>query len=166
MKSADDDRVQGARRAPRIRWARSTHHPHRSCQRRASNPRSTTVTAIPSDLRFGNEIADAGETTAPRLLGCHHPDVVALTVRRRIGSPLSVEYTGAKADQRFRTGYAQSEAERAVDRITFTAALPRLTPRNELERKHRMMAGHSGKRPQSQCACVDQANTARPWTRF
>jgi NAD(P)-dependent dehydrogenase (short-subunit alcohol dehydrogenase family) len=48
------------------------------------------------------------------------------------GSPLSGGYAGAKATQRFITGYAQDEAKRAGLDITFTAVLPRLTPLTEL----------------------------------
>jgi NAD(P)-dependent dehydrogenase (short-subunit alcohol dehydrogenase family) len=48
------------------------------------------------------------------------------------GSPLSGGYAGAKATQRFITGYAQDEAKRAGLGITFTAVLPRLTPLTDL----------------------------------
>jgi NAD(P)-dependent dehydrogenase (short-subunit alcohol dehydrogenase family) len=48
------------------------------------------------------------------------------------GSPLSGGYAGAKATQRFITGYAQDEANRAGLDITFTAVLPRLTPLTDL----------------------------------
>jgi 3-oxoacyl-[acyl-carrier protein] reductase len=48
------------------------------------------------------------------------------------GSPLTGGYAGAKATQRFITGYAQDEANRAGLDLTFTAVLPGLTP------------GHSG----------------------
>jgi 3-oxoacyl-[acyl-carrier protein] reductase len=44
------------------------------------------------------------------------------------GSPLSGGYAGAKATQRFITGYAQDEADRAGLDITFTAVLPRFAP--------------------------------------
>src|SRR5882757_4485494 len=44
------------------------------------------------------------------------------------GSPLSGGYAGAKATQRFITGYAQGEAKRAGLDITFTAVLPRFAP--------------------------------------
>lgn len=44
------------------------------------------------------------------------------------GSPLSGGYAGAKATQRFITGYAQDEAKRAGLGITFTAVLPRFAP--------------------------------------
>jgi hypothetical protein len=44
------------------------------------------------------------------------------------GSPLSGGYAGAKAMQRFMTGYAQAEARRAGLDITFTAVLPRFAP--------------------------------------
>jgi NAD(P)-dependent dehydrogenase (short-subunit alcohol dehydrogenase family) len=44
------------------------------------------------------------------------------------GSPLSGGYAGAKATQRFITGYAQDEAQRAGLDITFTAVLPRFAP--------------------------------------
>jgi NAD(P)-dependent dehydrogenase (short-subunit alcohol dehydrogenase family) len=44
------------------------------------------------------------------------------------GSPLSGGYAGAKATQRFITGYAQDEADRAGLGITFTAVLPKITP--------------------------------------
>src|SRR5207302_3247434 len=50
------------------------------------------------------------------------------------GSPLSGGYAGAKATQRFITGYAQDEAKRAGMGITFTAVLPRITPLTELGR--------------------------------
>jgi len=50
------------------------------------------------------------------------------------GSPLSGGYAGAKATQRFITGYAQDEAERAGLDITFTAVLPRITPLTDLGR--------------------------------
>ena len=44
------------------------------------------------------------------------------------GSPLSGGYAGAKATQRFITGYAQDEARRAGLDIAFTAVLPQITP--------------------------------------
>jgi 3-oxoacyl-[acyl-carrier protein] reductase len=44
------------------------------------------------------------------------------------GSPLSGGYAGAKATQRFITGYARDEAERAGLEITFTALLPYFAP--------------------------------------
>jgi len=44
------------------------------------------------------------------------------------GSPLSGGYAGAKATQRFITGYAQDEANRAGLDITFTTVLPRFAP--------------------------------------
>ncbi len=50
------------------------------------------------------------------------------------GSPLSGGYAGAKATQRFITGYAQDEATRAGLGITFTAVLPRITPLTDLGR--------------------------------
>jgi NAD(P)-dependent dehydrogenase (short-subunit alcohol dehydrogenase family) len=50
------------------------------------------------------------------------------------GSPLSGGYAGAKATQRFITGYAQDEATRAGLGITFTAVLPKITPLTGLGR--------------------------------
>jgi NAD(P)-dependent dehydrogenase (short-subunit alcohol dehydrogenase family) len=50
------------------------------------------------------------------------------------GSPLSGGYAGAKATQRFMTGYAQDESNRAGLGITFTAMLPRITPLTDLGR--------------------------------
>ena len=50
------------------------------------------------------------------------------------GSPLSGGYAGAKATQRFITGYAQDEANRADLGITFTALMPRITPLTALGR--------------------------------
>jgi NAD(P)-dependent dehydrogenase (short-subunit alcohol dehydrogenase family) len=50
------------------------------------------------------------------------------------GSPLSGGYAGAKATQRFVTGYAQDEATRAGLGIIFTAVLPRITPATDLGR--------------------------------
>jgi NAD(P)-dependent dehydrogenase (short-subunit alcohol dehydrogenase family) len=44
------------------------------------------------------------------------------------GSPLSGGYAGAKATQRFITGYAQDEAQRAGLDLTFTTVLPQITP--------------------------------------
>ncbi|ROO62586.1 NAD(P)-dependent dehydrogenase (short-subunit alcohol dehydrogenase family) [Micromonospora sp. Llam0] len=44
------------------------------------------------------------------------------------GSPLSGGYAGAKATQRYITGYAQDEAKRAGLDITFTTVLPRFAP--------------------------------------
>jgi NAD(P)-dependent dehydrogenase (short-subunit alcohol dehydrogenase family) len=44
------------------------------------------------------------------------------------GSPLSGGYAGAKATQRFITGYAQDEARRAGLDLTFTTVLPQITP--------------------------------------
>lgn len=44
------------------------------------------------------------------------------------GSPLSGGYAGAKATQRFITGYAQEEANRSGLDLTFTAVLPRFAP--------------------------------------
>jgi NAD(P)-dependent dehydrogenase (short-subunit alcohol dehydrogenase family) len=61
------------------------------------------------------------------------------------GSPLSGGYAGAKATQRFITGYAQDEATRAGLGITFTAVLPRLTPLTDLGRPAvRAYAARSG----------------------
>jgi NAD(P)-dependent dehydrogenase (short-subunit alcohol dehydrogenase family) len=50
------------------------------------------------------------------------------------GSPLSGGYAGAKATQRFVTGYARDESDRAGLGITFTAVLPKLTPLTDLGR--------------------------------
>lgn len=50
------------------------------------------------------------------------------------GSPLSGGYAGAKATQRFITGYAQDESDRGGLEISFTAVLPRLTPLTDLGR--------------------------------
>jgi NAD(P)-dependent dehydrogenase (short-subunit alcohol dehydrogenase family) len=50
------------------------------------------------------------------------------------GSPLSGGYAGAKATQRFITGYARDEAERAGLDIAFTAVLPKITPLTDLGR--------------------------------
>ena len=44
------------------------------------------------------------------------------------GSPLSGGYAGAKATQRFITGYAREESGRAGLDITFTTVLPRFAP--------------------------------------
>ena len=44
------------------------------------------------------------------------------------GSPLSGGYAGAKATQRFITGYAQAESVAAGLDISFTAVLPQITP--------------------------------------
>jgi 3-oxoacyl-[acyl-carrier protein] reductase len=50
------------------------------------------------------------------------------------GSPLSGGYAGAKATQRFITGYAQDEANRAGLDITFTAVLPYFAPQTGVGR--------------------------------
>jgi 3-oxoacyl-[acyl-carrier protein] reductase len=61
------------------------------------------------------------------------------------GSPLSGGYAGAKATQRFITGYAQDEARRGDLGITFTAVLPQLTPLTDLGRPAvRAYAARSG----------------------
>jgi NAD(P)-dependent dehydrogenase (short-subunit alcohol dehydrogenase family) len=63
------------------------------------------------------------------------------------GSPLSGGYAGAKATQRFITGYAQGEATRAELDITFTAVLPKITPLTDVGRPaieaYAARAGHS-----------------------
>jgi NAD(P)-dependent dehydrogenase (short-subunit alcohol dehydrogenase family) len=65
------------------------------------------------------------------------------------GSPLSGGYAGAKATQRFITGYAQDEANRAGLGITFTAVLPRITPLTDLGRPAvRAYAARSGQSEQ------------------
>ena len=58
--------------------------------------------------------------------------VVVISSGAQAGSPLSGGYAGAKATQRFITGYAQDEADRAGLGITFTALLPRITPLTDL----------------------------------
>lgn len=50
------------------------------------------------------------------------------------GSPLSGGYAGAKATQRFITGYAQDEAKRAGLGLTFTSVLPRFAPATDVGR--------------------------------
>jgi 3-oxoacyl-[acyl-carrier protein] reductase len=50
------------------------------------------------------------------------------------GSPLSGGYAGAKATQRFITGYAQDEADRAGLDITFTTVLPYFAPMTDVGR--------------------------------
>ncbi|HUH68848.1 MAG TPA: SDR family oxidoreductase [Mycobacterium sp.] len=70
------------------------------------------------------------------------------------GSPLTGGYAGAKATQRFITGYAQEEANRAGLGITFTAVLPRITPLTDLGRPAvRAYAARSG---QSEQAYIQQ----------
>jgi NAD(P)-dependent dehydrogenase (short-subunit alcohol dehydrogenase family) len=70
------------------------------------------------------------------------------------GSPLSGGYAGAKATQRFITGYAQDEADRGGLGITFTAVMPRITPLTDLGRPAvRAYAARSG---QSEEAFVAQ----------
>lgn len=60
--------------------------------------------------------------------------VVISSGAAQAGSPLSGGYAGAKATQRFITGYAQDEATRAGLSITFTSVLPRITPLTDLGR--------------------------------
>src|SRR5262249_22278762 len=61
--------------------------------------------------------------------------VVVVSSRAALaGSPLSGGYAGAKATQRFITGYARDEAQRAGLDITFTAVLPKLTALTDLGR--------------------------------
>src|SRR6266481_6872901 len=50
------------------------------------------------------------------------------------GSPLSGGYAGAKATQRFITGYAQDEANRAGLDITFTTVMPQFAPLTDVGR--------------------------------
>ncbi|GIG56787.1 short-chain dehydrogenase [Longispora fulva] len=62
------------------------------------------------------------------------------------GSPLSGGYAGAKSMQRFVTGYAQDEANRAGLDITFTAVLPRFSPTTGVGRPAvRAYAARSGR---------------------
>jgi NAD(P)-dependent dehydrogenase (short-subunit alcohol dehydrogenase family) len=53
----------------------------------------------------------------------------------RDGSPLSGGYAGAKATQRFITGYAQDESRRAGLDITVTAVMPSMTPLGDVGRR-------------------------------
>lgn len=70
------------------------------------------------------------------------------------GSPLSGGYAGAKATQRFITGYAQGEADRAGLDLTFSAVLPTMTPLADVGRVAvRAYAARSG---QSEEAYVRQ----------
>jgi 3-oxoacyl-[acyl-carrier protein] reductase len=50
------------------------------------------------------------------------------------GSPLSGGYAGAKATQRFITGYAREEAKRTSLELTFTTVLPRFAPQTGVGR--------------------------------
>ncbi|RKT87206.1 NAD(P)-dependent dehydrogenase, short-chain alcohol dehydrogenase family [Saccharopolyspora antimicrobica] len=62
------------------------------------------------------------------------------------GSPLSGGYAGAKATQRFITGYAQGEANSAGMDITFTTVLPRFAPETGVGRPAvRAYAAQAGK---------------------
>src|SRR5262245_28147483 len=67
--------------------------------------------------------------------------------RRACRVALSGGFAGAKATQRFMTGYAQDEADRAGLGITFTAVLPKITPLTDLGRPaieaYAVRAGHS-----------------------
>jgi NAD(P)-dependent dehydrogenase (short-subunit alcohol dehydrogenase family) len=72
--------------------------------------------------------------------------VVISSGAAQAGSPLSGGYAGAKATQRFITGYAEDEATRAGLGITFTAVLPQLTPLTDLGRPAvRAYAARSGR---------------------
>lgn len=63
----------------------------------------------------------------------------------RNGSPLSGGYAGAKATQRFITGYAQDESHRAGLDITITAVMPTMTPYGDVGgRGVRAYAGRGG----------------------
>jgi NAD(P)-dependent dehydrogenase (short-subunit alcohol dehydrogenase family) len=70
------------------------------------------------------------------------------------GSPLSGGYAGAKATQRFITGYAQDEANRAGLNITFTAVLPRITPLTDLGRP--AVRAYAARNGQSEQEYIDQ----------
>ena len=70
------------------------------------------------------------------------------------GSPLSGGYAGAKATQRFITAYARDEARRVGLDITFTAVLPRITPRTDLGRQAVVAyAARSGHVPELRRPC-------------
>jgi NAD(P)-dependent dehydrogenase (short-subunit alcohol dehydrogenase family) len=61
------------------------------------------------------------------------------------GSSLSGGYAGAKATQRFITGYAQEEATRAGFDITFTTVMPQFAPETGVGRTAvRAYAAHTG----------------------
>jgi NAD(P)-dependent dehydrogenase (short-subunit alcohol dehydrogenase family) len=63
----------------------------------------------------------------------------------RNGSPLSGGYAGAKATQRFITGYARDESHRAGLDITVTAVMPTMTPYGDVGRRGiRAYAARSG----------------------
>jgi NAD(P)-dependent dehydrogenase (short-subunit alcohol dehydrogenase family) len=53
----------------------------------------------------------------------------------RDGSPLSGGYAGAKATQRFITGYARDESHRTGLGITVTAVMPTMTPYGDVGRR-------------------------------
>ena len=74
------------------------------------------------------------------------------------GSPLSGGYAGAKATQRFITGYARDEARRAGLDITFTAILPRITPLTDLGRP--AVEAYAARSGQSVEEYVDQFGAA------
>jgi NAD(P)-dependent dehydrogenase (short-subunit alcohol dehydrogenase family) len=63
------------------------------------------------------------------------------------GSPLSGGYAGAKATQRFITGYAQGESNRADMGITFTTVMPQFAPQTDVGsaavRAYAALAGQS-----------------------
>src|ERR1035438_2823040 len=63
------------------------------------------------------------------------------------GSPLSGGYAGAKATQRFITGYAQGESNRAGLGITFTTVMPQFAPQTDVGsaavRAYAALAGQS-----------------------
>jgi NAD(P)-dependent dehydrogenase (short-subunit alcohol dehydrogenase family) len=66
------------------------------------------------------------------------------------GSPASGGYAGAKATQRFISGYAQEESRRAALDITFTAVMPSMTPFGEVGRSGiRAYAARSGQTEQA-----------------
>src|SRR2546429_82383 len=69
-----------------------------------------------------------GRGVATAFAEARAPVVVVSSGAALAGSPLSGGYAGAKATQRFITGYAQDEAKRAGLDLTFTAVFPRMTP--------------------------------------
>ena len=86
------------------------------------------------------------------------------------GSPLSGGYAGAKATQRFITGYAQDEAKRAGLDINFTTVLPQFAPQTGVGRPAVQAYAPKPDSPtrssstSSRSRCSPQRSPAPPWS--
>ena len=91
-----------------------------------SNLSGKTAIVVGASRGLGHGIAIAFADAGARVVAVSR--TAATFPERANGSPLSGGYAGAKATQRFITGYAHDEAARAGLGISFTTVLPQFAP--------------------------------------